>query len=730
MNTGCPLDTQGELNKNILIVGAVLTACLIGPASPAQGAALTVAQTHRIDVHPGTELALNCGDGTQSGVVQYWHTPFGQLRNHGDRGDLDLDGVAVRSDGGLFAARASERHSGLYYCLLVATGGATLWPYQVNIGKPSSSSSSSSPNPQMVQGDQGRSRPRRDLAGSSGRAEEEQAGVTDGVFAGAVAASVVLSFALGFVTGALSRAHVLRCLEVASRKVRSLRQRRPPGRGFGVSMTTLPDTSKDWVFYEDLDSPRDHRTTVDTTCSSSCMESPPPPAKPQRSFRHNKRREDPQPAADLEGCDPVEEEEEEEVREDERRDGREKEVEERMNGKRKEWEPEVKYVEERVEVRMKEERRESKREEEEQIRDEEQGDREGEPGEEVEERMKERKEGEPEEKYVEERVEVRRESKQEEEEQIRDKEEEGDREGEPEEEVEERMKGRSREGETGEKEVEQLMGERRESREEVEERSGIRGEEGDREGEPGEKEVEERRGNMREEEKEVEERIAEKRESREGEAGVTGEESRVSGDRSPMVIVTKGNSEAGGGGETGRKSEGMAEGKEVVVVVEEQMETASAGEESQKERGVEEEGEISSEDDSSSDTSSSDTEDERKRDEREDGSERVNGNDREGAEEQQEEGTPGSGVTRGRRSRVIRLYQYDDEGHRYSHLPSPAPSELGPTPRLKQRSLSLTRLNAIMTAATAGPMGPNGEMEREECPSPPFSPAPDFKMDF
>lgn len=57
-----------------------------------------------------------------------------------------------------------------------------------------------------------------------------------------------------------------------------------------------------------------------------------------------------------------------------------------------------------------------------------------------------------------------------------------------------------------------------------------------------------------------------------------------------------------------------------------------------------------------------------------------------------------------RRSRVIRLYQYDDDGQRYGHLPDPAPEEPGPAPRLKQRSLSLTRLSAIMTAASAGPL--------------------------
>lgn len=58
----------------------------------------------------------------------------------------------------------------------------------------------------------------------------------------------------------------------------------------------------------------------------------------------------------------------------------------------------------------------------------------------------------------------------------------------------------------------------------------------------------------------------------------------------------------------------------------------------------------------------------------------------------------------GRRSRIIRLYQYDDEGQRYCHLPEPTPDEPGPAPRLKHRSVSLTRLNAIMAAASTGPL--------------------------
>ncbi|GLD46058.1 uncharacterized protein AKAME5_002698600 [Lates japonicus] len=71
-----------------------------------------------------------------------------------------------------------------------------------------------------------------------------------------------------------------------------------------------------------------------------------------------------------------------------------------------------------------------------------------------------------------------------------------------------------------------------------------------------------------------------------------------------------------------------------------------------------------------------------------------------------------------RRSRVIRLYQYNEDGQRYCHLPDPSPDEPAPPPRLKQRSLSLTRLNAIMAAASAGPLDrrETGEEEKKERP--------------
>lgn len=79
------------------------------------------------------------------------------------------------------------------------------------------------------------------------------------------------------------------------------------------------------------------------------------------------------------------------------------------------------------------------------------------------------------------------------------------------------------------------------------------------------------------------------------------------------------------------------------------------------------------------------------------------------------EGVEEPAPSRGRRSRIIRLYQYDEDGQRYGHLPNPAPDEPSPAPRLKQRSLSLTRLNAIM-AASAGPLDTRETGKEEEKP--------------
>ncbi|KAG9338688.1 hypothetical protein JZ751_025356 [Albula glossodonta] len=70
------------------------------------------------------------------------------------------------------------------------------------------------------------------------------------------------------------------------------------------------------------------------------------------------------------------------------------------------------------------------------------------------------------------------------------------------------------------------------------------------------------------------------------------------------------------------------------------------------------------------------------------------GDEQEGSSERDPDEEPS---TRTSKRRVIKLYNYDEEGNRYGHIKD---SEFEAAPRTKQRTLSLTRLNAIMAAAS------------------------------
>lgn len=77
-------------------------------------------------------------------------------------------------------------------------------------------------------------------------------------------------------------------------------------------------------------------------------------------------------------------------------------------------------------------------------------------------------------------------------------------------------------------------------------------------------------------------------------------------------------------------------------------------------------------------------------------------------------------VRPGRPSRVIRLYEYDDQGQPYSHAPEPRPGRPSPAPRLQLRSISLSRLSTIMAAASAGPLDPKDPKDPERTENPNF----------
>ncbi|XP_042270631.1 trichohyalin isoform X2 [Thunnus maccoyii] len=283
------------------------TAFLAGSANPERAAlgqgSVTVTPTCRIKGHPEVELTLNCGDGKKAGVVEYWHTPFGDF--HTPSFHNKLDPVFMHHDGSLVIPNTSRLHGGFYYCLQQHTEGTTLWPYELHVG----------PDDQKNQEhggyEEGSScdalRFRRDV----GSEEEEQGGVSDEQFAAAVAASVLLTFVLGFSAGALSRTHVLRCLGTVAKRLQSPRRQQcqtdMSDHGDDVTMTTLPSMYDNQAFQ--LEPVRDddsaHRVTTETMISSVTSS---PPAKPQRSFRH-KREEERETTAYLEGGDHMKEEE-------------------------------------------------------------------------------------------------------------------------------------------------------------------------------------------------------------------------------------------------------------------------------------------------------------------------------------------------------------------------------------------------------------------------------------
>ncbi|KAK1900524.1 Histone demethylase UTY [Dissostichus eleginoides] len=197
----------------------------------------------RVKGHPEAELTLNCGDGKKAGVVQYWHTPFGNLQTPGFH------------------------------------KGTALWPYELSVGQRSDEEE------QEHSGGEERDefRFRRDV----GSLEEMQAGVSDAHFAGAVAASVLLTFVVGFSAGALSMTPVLRCLGNLSTRFQSQRQRTTDSE---VTMATLSPMYDNHAWDSDADSA--HCSTMETTIT--------PPTKPQRSFRE-KRQEEQETTAYLEG---------------------------------------------------------------------------------------------------------------------------------------------------------------------------------------------------------------------------------------------------------------------------------------------------------------------------------------------------------------------------------------------------------------------------------------------
>ncbi|XP_008424698.1 uncharacterized protein LOC103475078 [Poecilia reticulata] len=268
----------------------IFTALLAASLNPQSQASVTFASTCRVKGQPEEELILHCGDGEHEGVVQFWHTPFGDLQSSGSQSKLDP--VFMHHDGNLVIPNSSIHHGGLYYCILRHTEGSMLWPFELHVDQN-----------MVAEAEDGRSgggcatRRFRRNAASTG---EREAVFSEGIFAGAVAASVLLTFVVGFSAGALSRTPVLRCLKSLAPKKRRPQPDVPDGSR--VTMTTLPPMYDNQA-YRTGAMPHDSRFWQ-TTETPTPLTTPSPPAKPMRSFRLKvEEKEEPEGTAYLEGCD-------------------------------------------------------------------------------------------------------------------------------------------------------------------------------------------------------------------------------------------------------------------------------------------------------------------------------------------------------------------------------------------------------------------------------------------
>ncbi|XP_034149417.1 uncharacterized protein LOC105010897 [Esox lucius] len=247
--------------RRILVPLLLCSALCVGVVS------LTINHTSRVRFHTGRRITLPCTKTTLTGVVQYWHTPFGRVQNsslHFNQEDV----VAMQHDGSLQIQSSTPQHSGLYYCLILAGKHTTLTPYLLNT---------------CGQQD-GSDKPRRVVRSVlAGQAEEKDVAlVSDGVFESAVVASVVVTFLVGFSFGALSRTLLDRCMN----RLRSL----------GQGCRNHGETVR--VAFRNNVEPEDDSTLLTVVTMENANSSP--PAKPKRSFRGKQSVEN---TAYLEGCD-------------------------------------------------------------------------------------------------------------------------------------------------------------------------------------------------------------------------------------------------------------------------------------------------------------------------------------------------------------------------------------------------------------------------------------------
>ncbi|XP_058884507.1 uncharacterized protein LOC131696765 [Acipenser ruthenus] len=90
----------------------------------------------------------------------------------------------------------------------------------------------------------------------------------------------------------------------------------------------------------------------------------------------------------------------------------------------------------------------------------------------------------------------------------------------------------------------------------------------------------------------------------------------------------------------------------------------------------------------------------------------MNKDNQEGPSSSEESGDLSQHQPKAAKRRVIKLYNYDEEGKLYDHIKSSEEFESESEQRMKRRSLSLTRLNAIMSVAFADDF--NSELNKNQ----------------
>lgn len=197
----------------------------------------------------------------------YWKTPVRWLTSQSScNSHRDLKCLC---NGSLTIVNLTCQHSGLYYCFQENNQERVILPYRVQ-----ALGTCQSPIP--------KSRLGREIK------VDRQDTVSDSHFAAAVASSVLVTFLGGFALGALSRSHLITCLQRTKSRLR---------RGVGSRRTS--GDNADQISMET--SPAGFTNFGDGTPSDSGAPSttPSPPAKAPRSFRS--KREQPEDSMRPEG---------------------------------------------------------------------------------------------------------------------------------------------------------------------------------------------------------------------------------------------------------------------------------------------------------------------------------------------------------------------------------------------------------------------------------------------